>query len=102
MERVLESLRRPSTSLLRTLHGPNRRLETLPVVPEKEMQIRRGTRIRIVDKTGAGTGSALNEYRSVRFEVPTASIVYTYTDEAPMLATRETRVSERERERERL
>ncbi|KAJ1455332.1 monomeric type isocitrate dehydrogenase, NADP-dependent [Pelagophyceae sp. CCMP2097] len=47
----------------------------------------RGTRIRIVSRFGAGTGSALDEYRAVRLEVPTASVVYTYTDEAPMLAT---------------
>ena len=47
----------------------------------------RGTRIRVVDKFGPGTGSALDEYRAVRIEVPTASVVYTYTDEAPMLAT---------------
>jgi len=46
-----------------------------------------GTRVRIVDKFGSGTGSALDEYRAVRLEVPTASVVYTYTDEAPMLAT---------------
>ena len=47
----------------------------------------KGTRIRVVDKFGPGTGSALDEYRAVRIEVPTASVVYTYCDEAPMLAT---------------
>ena len=36
-----------------------------------------GTRIRVVDKFGEGTGSALDEYRAVRLEVPTASVVYT-------------------------
>ncbi|KAJ8612154.1 hypothetical protein CTAYLR_002477 [Chrysophaeum taylorii] len=46
-----------------------------------------GTRIRIVGKYGEGTGSALDEYRAVRLEVPTVDLVYTYTDEAPALAT---------------
>lgn len=45
-----------------------------------------GTRIKIVSKYD-GTGSALSEYRTIRLQVPTAQIVYTYTDEAPMLAT---------------
>ena len=47
----------------------------------------KGTKIRVVDKFGPGSGSALDEYRAVRFEVPTASVIYTYCDEAPMLAT---------------
>ena len=52
-----------------------------------------GTRIRVVSKFGEDgalafeEGSALNEYRHVRIELPMAKIVYTFTDEAPMLAT---------------
>ena len=45
----------------------------------------RGTRLKVAEKFAPG--SALDEYRAIRFTVPTASIVYTYTDEAPMLAT---------------
>ena len=45
----------------------------------------RGTRLKVAEKFSPG--SALDEYRAIRFVVPTASIVYTYTDEAPMLAT---------------
>lgn len=40
-----------------------------------------------MSKYGEGTGSALAESRVLRMEVPTAQIIYTYTDEAPMLAT---------------
>ena len=48
----------------------------------------KGTRIRIVSKLGEeGDGSALDEYRHVRITLPMAKIIYTYTDEAPMLAT---------------
>uniref|UniRef100_A0A7S3JVY8 EF-hand domain-containing protein n=1 Tax=Aureoumbra lagunensis TaxID=44058 RepID=A0A7S3JVY8_9STRA len=45
----------------------------------------RGTRIKIVTKYGEG--SALNEYRAVRLQMPTVELLYTYTDEAPALAT---------------
>jgi len=47
----------------------------------------RGTRVKIVTKYGPGEGSAVVESRVVRLEVPTVEIVYTYTDEAPALAT---------------
>mmetsp|Transcript_14365 Transcript_14365/g.46871 ORF Transcript_14365/g.46871 Transcript_14365/m.46871 type:complete len:938 (+) Transcript_14365:65-2878(+) len=47
-------------------------------------QLPKGTRVKIVTKY---EGSALSEYRAVRLEVPTVEMVYTYTDEAPALAT---------------
>ena len=48
-------------------------------------QLPKGTRLKIVTKYGEG--SALSEYRAVRIEMPTVEMVYTYTDEAPALAT---------------
>ena len=50
----------------------------------------RGTRLRIVEKfedDEADTGDSADAGRSVRLTLPSGKIIYTLTDEAPMLAT---------------
>jgi len=46
----------------------------------------KGTRVRIVSQFKEGDSPA-DAHRTVRLSVPTSRIIYTYTDEAPMLAT---------------
>jgi isocitrate dehydrogenase len=49
----------------------------------------KGTRLKIADKYGEPGGSPVDGHRNVRMSVPGggAKIIYTHTDEAPMLAT---------------